>query len=42
MTAPVVDSVLDLIGRTPLVQLRRVAPAGGARVWAKEIGRAHV
>lgn len=35
MTAPVVDSVLDLIGRTPLVQLRRVAPAGGARVWAK-------
>jgi len=35
VTAPVVDSVLDLIGRTPLVQLRRVAPAGGARVWAK-------
>ncbi|MEQ9077016.1 MAG: cysteine synthase A [Sandaracinaceae bacterium] len=35
MTAPVVDSVLDLIGRTPLVKLRRVAPGGAATVWAK-------
>jgi len=34
MTAPVVDSVLDLIGRTPLVRLNRVT-AGGATVWAK-------
>lgn len=34
MTAPVVDSVLDLIGETPVVRLRRAAGTG-ARVWAK-------
>src|SRR3712207_5669078 len=31
----IADSVLDLIGRTPLVRLRRVAEAGGAEVLAK-------
>ncbi len=31
--APVVESVLDLIGQTPLIQLRRVV--SGAQVWAK-------
>ena len=35
MPAPVVDSVLELIGQTPLVRLRRVVPAGSARVWTK-------
>jgi len=35
VTAPVVDSVLELIGRTPVVRIRRLAPEGGARVWAK-------
>ncbi len=35
VTAPVVDSVLDLIGGTPLVRLSRVAPAGGPAVWGK-------
>lgn len=35
MLAPVVDSVLDLIGRTPLVKLRRLPERGGATVWAK-------
>jgi cysteine synthase len=35
MSGPVVDSVLDLIGQTPVVQLRRVSPEGGATVWAK-------
>jgi cysteine synthase A len=33
-TAPVVDSILDLIGKTPLVRLRRVVPEG-AQVFAK-------
>lgn len=33
--ARVVDSVLDLIGGTPLVRLRRVAPRSGATIWAK-------
>jgi cysteine synthase len=31
----VVDSVLDLIGETPIVRLRRLAPAGGATVLVK-------
>jgi len=31
----VADSVLDLVGRTPMVRLRRMGPSGGARVWAK-------
>lgn len=35
MLAPVVDSVLDLIGRTPLVRLRRLPAAGAATVWGK-------
>lgn len=33
--ARVVDSVLDLIGATPLVRLQRVVPSGAATVWAK-------
>jgi cysteine synthase A len=32
---PVADDALTLIGKTPLVRLRRVAPAEGAEVWAK-------
>ncbi|MCA9607634.1 MAG: pyridoxal-phosphate dependent enzyme, partial [Myxococcales bacterium] len=35
MTAPVVESVLDLIGGTPLVRLGRIAPEGGPAVWGK-------
>jgi cysteine synthase A len=35
MTRRVADSVLDLIGQTPIVRLRRVAKDGGARVLAK-------
>ena len=35
MPAPVVDSVLELIGKTPVVRLARVVPEGGAAVWAK-------
>jgi cysteine synthase A len=31
----IVDSVLELIGRTPMVRLSRVAPAGGAEVLGK-------
>jgi cysteine synthase A len=31
----IADSVLDLIGDTPLVRLRRVVPPGGARVLGK-------
>ena len=31
----IAESVLDLIGNTPLVRLNRVAPAGGATVLAK-------
>jgi cysteine synthase len=33
--APVAQSVLELIGRTPLVRLSRLEPAGGASVWGK-------
>ncbi len=29
------SSLLDLIGRTPLMRLHRVAPEGGAEIWAK-------
>jgi cysteine synthase A len=32
---PVVDSVLELVGHTPLVRIRGVVPEGAARVWAK-------
>jgi cysteine synthase len=36
MPSPAVaDSVLDTIGRTPLVRLKRLAPAGGADVFVK-------
>ena len=31
----VAQSPLELIGNTPVVRLTRVAPAGGAQVWAK-------
>ncbi|MBM3279481.1 MAG: cysteine synthase A [Candidatus Handelsmanbacteria bacterium] len=31
----VVDSILDAIGDTPLVELRRLVPAGGGQLWAK-------
>ena len=31
----IADNALDLIGRTPMVRLRRIAPAGGAEVLAK-------
>jgi cysteine synthase A len=35
MSAPVVDSVLDLVGETPVVRLRKLSPEGGAAVWGK-------
>ena len=35
LTSFVVESVIDLIGGTPLVRLRHVVPEGGAQVWAK-------
>ena len=35
MAGKIADSVLDLIGGTPLVRLRRLADAAGARVLAK-------
>jgi cysteine synthase len=35
MTTKIADSVLDLIGDTPLVRLRRLPEPGGARVLAK-------
>ena len=35
MPAPVVDSVLDLVGETPLVRLRNLSPDGGATIWGK-------
>ncbi len=34
-TLTVVSSVLDAIGNTPLVRLRRVAPESGAELWVK-------
>lgn len=33
--APTVDSILDLIGNTPLILLSKVVPPGSAQVWAK-------
>ena len=33
--AKVGHTVLDLVGSTPMVQLNRVGPAHGARIWAK-------
>jgi cysteine synthase A len=35
MSAIIVDSVLDLVGKTPLVRLSRIAPPGQAAVVAK-------
>lgn len=35
MPAPVVDSVLSLIGGTPLVRMQRVVSPGSATLWAK-------
>jgi cysteine synthase A len=35
MTAAVVDSVLDLVGETPVVRLRSLSPEGGATIWGK-------
>ena len=35
MGAPRVNSVLDLIGDTPMIRLNRVGPERGATVWAK-------
>src|SRR6185503_17770353 len=35
MAAPVTDSVLKTIGNTPVVQLKRLAPPGGADVFVK-------
>jgi cysteine synthase A len=35
MNVTKVDSILDLIGNTPMVRLQRLAPAGSAQVWAK-------
>ena len=35
MPAPVVDTVLDLVGETPVVRLRFLSPSGGATVWGK-------
>ncbi len=35
MNAVKAETVLDLIGNTPVVRLRRLPPAGSAAVWAK-------
>jgi cysteine synthase len=35
MVAPVIDSPLELIGRTPLIRLNRVGPDNGATIWGK-------
>ncbi len=35
MSAPIIDSILDLIGSTPLVRVRSAQSAGSAAVWAK-------
>jgi cysteine synthase A len=35
MRAPVVESVLDLVGETPVVRLRKLSPRGGATIWGK-------
>ena len=34
-TAVTVDSLLDLIGKTPIVRLNRIVPPGSAEIWAK-------
>ncbi len=35
MSAAVVESVLNLIGETPVVRLRNLSPEGGATIWGK-------
>jgi len=35
MSAAVVESVLDLVGETPVVRLRNLSPEGGATIWGK-------
>ena len=35
VNGPVYDSVLDAVGATPLVRMRRIVPDGGAPVWVK-------
>ena len=35
----IVSSLLDLVGNTPLVELRRASPRGGARIFAKLEGQ---
>jgi cysteine synthase A len=35
MTVRTVETVLELVGNTPLVRLRRLPPSGSAAVWAK-------
>jgi cysteine synthase A len=35
MVAPIIDSPLELIGRTPLIRLNRIVPETLARVWCK-------
>ena len=35
MKAAKVDSILDLVGNTPMVRLQRLAEGAGAEVWAK-------
>jgi cysteine synthase A len=35
MVAPVIETTLELIGRTPLVQLQRIGSDTGASLWAK-------
>jgi len=32
---PVVDSIVDLIGNTPLIRLRRLEPKPGVEIWGK-------
>ena len=29
------ESILDLVGRTPLLRLVKLEPSGGAQIWAK-------
>ncbi len=33
--ARVVESIIDLVGETPMLRLRRLEPEGGAEIWAK-------
>ncbi|NLE49154.1 MAG: cysteine synthase A [Sandaracinaceae bacterium] len=33
--APVVDSILELVGKTPIVRINNLAPEGAATLWAK-------